>query len=344
MIHYETVGLSYTRTCPLSCGHCITESSPKVQGRMGLAQASEYLKVIPRFSPNVCLTGGEPFLYYQDILELVSEARGLGLNPSIVTGAGWVRGESSTRSRMKALAEAGLHHVCISWDQYHEEFSARERPLRLARLALEAGLIVAVRVVTITEEQKAAYHALFDGLPVYLQFQAPVKVGRAASLSAEHFMFMTQPPAGVCNVILTPVIEADGTVYACCGPSYYAGKSSPLRLGNTFEEPLEDILARARQDPLLELILVAGPHGLYQLLKDHPVGRERFKARPAYTGICELCLDITNDPALVTAARERLADLDAQRLRVAAQLWMKHKLMPIIRKRQTTMKQMEPET
>ncbi|AAU92989.1 radical SAM/SPASM domain-containing protein [Methylococcus capsulatus] len=344
MIRYDLIGLSYTRTCPLTCGHCITESSPHVKGKMQIEQVSEYLKVIPPFASGVCFTGGEPFLYYQDILELVLQAKDLGLKTSLVTGAGWVRGESSTRARIKALAEAGLGHICISWDQYHEEFSARDRPLRLARLAIEAGMGVAVRVVTSTEEQKEAYHALFDGLPVYLQYQAPVKVGRAASLPAEHFTFVAEPPAGVCNVILTPVIEADGTVYACCGPSYYAGKSSPLRLGNTFEEPLEDILARAREDALLELILNAGPHGLYQLLKEHPVGQERFKARPAYTGICELCMDITNDPELVAAARERLADLDAQRLRVAARLWMKHKLRPEIRKKQTTMKQTEPET
>lgn len=343
MIRYDVIGLSYTRTCPLSCGHCITESSPQVKGKMQLDQVSEYLKVIPAFAHGVCFTGGEPMLYYRDILELVSQARDLGLQTSLVTGAGWVRGESSTRARMKKLAEAGLHHVCISWDRYHEEFSARERPLRLARLAIEAGMGVSVRVVTITDEQKEAYHAMFDGLPVYLQAQLPVRLGRAASLPAEHFNFMTEPPDGVCAVILTPVIEADGTVYACCGPSYYAGKSSPLRLGNTSEEPLEDILARARQDPLLELILVAGPHGLYQLLKDHPVGRARFKARPAYTGICELCMDITNDPELVNAARERLADLDAQRMRVASQLWMKHKLMPEFRKKQFSMKQMEPE-
>ncbi|MGI2325478.1 MULTISPECIES: radical SAM protein [unclassified Methylococcus] len=218
MIQYDTIGLVYTRACPLSCAHCITESSPKVRGRMGLEQASDYLKTISLFSPSVCFTGGEAMLYYRDILELVSQARGLGLKTSLVSGAGWVRGESSTRARIKALAGAGLNHVCISWDQYHEEFSARERPLLLARLALEAGLEVAVRVVAISDAQKEAYHAMFDGLPVYLQAQTPIMLGRAASLPAQHFAFRDEPPDGVCAVILSPTIEADGTVYACCGP------------------------------------------------------------------------------------------------------------------------------
>ncbi|WP_282213493.1 radical SAM/SPASM domain-containing protein [Methylococcus capsulatus] len=343
MIQYDTIGLVYTRACPLSCAHCITESSPKVRGRMGLEQASDYLKTISLFSPSVCFTGGEAMLYYRDILELVSQARGLGLKTSLVSGAGWVRGESSTRARIKALAGAGLNHVCISWDQYHEEFSARERPLLLARLALEAGLEVAVRVVAISDAQKEAYHAMFDGLPVYLQAQTPIMLGRAASLPAQHFAFRDEPPDGVCAVILSPTIEADGTVYACCGPSYYASHSSPLRLGNTLEEPLEDILARSRQDPFLEMIHVAGPYGLYKLLKDLPAGEACLKTRPAYSSICDLCLDVTNDPKLVTAVRERIADIDAQRLRVAGRLWMKNKLLPELKKRRTIMKEMEPE-
>lgn len=341
MIHYDMVGFTYTRTCPLACRHCITESSPDAKGHMRVEQASEYIKVIPRFAKGVCFTGGEPMLYYRDILALVPQARELGLRVSMVTGAGWVRSEGSTRARITALANAGLHHVCISWDQYHEEFSSRERPLMLARLALEAGLNVAVRVVTLTDAQKEQYHAMFDGLPVFLQAQAPVKLGRAAWLQTEHFNFVDEPPVGVCAILLTPAIEPDGTVYACCGPAHYSGKSSPLRLGNASIEPLEDILARAVQDPFLEVILNTGPYGLYQLLKEHPVGLARFKARPTYTGICELCQDITNDPELVSAVRERLSDGDAQRLLAVSRLWMEKKLMPEIRKKQCTQKPVE---
>jgi len=50
MIRYATIGLLYTRTCPLSCRHCIIESSPKAQEKMSQSLASEYIKVIPQFS------------------------------------------------------------------------------------------------------------------------------------------------------------------------------------------------------------------------------------------------------------------------------------------------------
>jgi hypothetical protein len=133
------------------------------------------------------------------------------------------------------------------------------------------------------------------------------------------------------------VIEPDGTVYACCGPSYYSAKSSFLRLGNTNVEPLENILHRAAHDPIFEVILNTGPYGLYQLLKEHPLGQKSFKKRRAYTGICELCMDITNDPELINALRERLSEGEMLPFLVASRMWMEKKLLPELRKRQTRM-------
>jgi hypothetical protein len=302
---------------------------------MRVEQVVEYLKAIPPFAGGVCFTGGEPMLYYRDILTLLPRARELGLKASLVTGAGWVRREATARVRIKALAEAGLGHICISWDHYHEEFSPRERAVLLARIAIESGLGVAVRVVTVSQAEMEEYHTAFAGLPVFLQSQAPVKVGRADSLPMQHFNFGKNPPSGVCAVVLTPVIEPDGTVYACCGPSHYSAKSSILRLGNTNEEPLENILSRASRDPIFEIILNTGPFGLYQLLKD--LSPDLVKTRQAYTGICELCMDITNDPELVNALRERLSTNEMLRFLVASRMWMEKKLMPELRKKQTRM-------
>lgn len=332
MLQYSVIGLMYTRTCPLSCAHCITESAPKVKERMRLQQASDYLRVIPRFCSQVCFTGGEPLLYHREIVELTHQAKALGLKVSLVTGAGWVRGEAAARSKLAELVDAGLGSLCISWDQYHEEFSPRERAVALARVATELGLDVEVRTIISANRPKDEFQAVFKDIPVRLQAYPGIALGRAASLPATHFNIADELPTAVCSVVLSPVVEPDGSVYACCGPSHYCQRPSPLMLGHTSAEPLEDILARAVKDPVLEIILNLGPHGLFLLLKDHPVGRARFRARSGYSGMCELCLDITNDPELVDAVRERLADADARRLMVASRLWMDKKLMPIMNK------------
>ncbi|MGD9657149.1 MAG: radical SAM/SPASM domain-containing protein [Methylocystis sp.] len=313
----------YTRSCPLACAHCITESSPQVKERMRFQHARTYVQSIARFGSMLCFTGGEPFLYHREISELIAEAKSLGMETSVVTGAGWVRGEGRARSRIAAMVEAGLNDLCISWDQYHEAFSNRERAVMLARIAVDAGLNVKVRSVISATRSCEADHQAFAGLPVELQTNQLVQLGRAASLPESHFMLSDEPPKGVCSVVFSPVIEPDGSVYACCGPAHYGRKPSPLFLGNASAEPLADILERGLNDPILEIIYNLGPYGLYHLLMDHPVGRERLETRPTYTGICELCLDITGNPELVKVLRERLSGKDAQRLVLASALWRK---------------------
>jgi MoaA/NifB/PqqE/SkfB family radical SAM enzyme len=314
MLKYNLMALMYTRTCPLACEHCISDSSPQVKERMRLREAVNYLDVIAKFCSQLGFTGGEPFLYYRDVAILIAHAKSLDLRTSLVTGAGWVRDEAKARHRVEAFADAGLEGLCISWDEYHEAFAPPEGAVMLARIAVESGLQVCIRTVTSPRCTKDEYHARFAGLPVHFEEQKVVKLGRAVSLPPSYFEYVNMPPKGICQAVYSSVIEADGNVYACCGPAHFCRKPSPLYLGNARVEPLEDILERGLKDPILQVIASLGPYGLYSILKDHPLGRDRFKPRAAYTGVCELCLDIASDPEFVSAIRERLSHVDVQEL------------------------------
>ena len=104
----------------------------------------------------------------------------------------------------------------------------------------------------------------------------------------------------------------------------YSTESSPLVLGNAESEPLGDILARAIRDPILEVISLVGPYGLYHLVQHQCSDRNTYRARASYTGLCELCLEITNVPELVAIVRDRLCDHEAQALVAAARMWRNH--------------------
>jgi hypothetical protein len=325
MIQYATVGLCYTRTCPLNCADCIIESSPKVRGKMERDTAREYLHAIRRFSPEVCFTGGEPMLYYNEVLDLTREAREIGLGTTMVTGAGWVSLEKPNiaRERIRALADAGMRRICVSWDQYHEEFSPREKAQLVVDLVTETGMQCAVRGVIPSTCDWHTQAAPWEGKPVDYEPVKLIKLGAAKALPNDQFYWEEQMPRGICTIVLSPVIEPDGMVYACCGPGRYALKPSPLILGNANEESLDAIFERAVKNPLLEALSLIGPYGMIQLLKDHPATKQHFFQRPRYTGICELCLDITDTPELVAALQTRLEDADARMLMAAARLWLK---------------------
>jgi hypothetical protein len=319
VISYDAIGFVYTRRCPLACRDCITESSPHARGKMRPDQAKAYLSAVGRFAGTVCFTGGEPLLYHQEIAGLTRFAKTCGLRVSVVTGAGWVRSESIARRRMRELGAAGLDDLAISWDVYHEEFSDRERAVLLARVATEEGLCVTVRSVEGAQAESAAHRHDFAGLPVHFESIRLVRLGRAASLPAAHFVAGATPPMGRCSAVLSAAIDCDGTVYACGGPSCYSARPSPLVLGNAGEEPLDTILDRAVRDPLLEVIALLGPYGLHLLLQGTGVA-DLYRERASYSGICDLCLDLTDSPAIVTAIRNRLDDERARALLTAARL------------------------
>jgi MoaA/NifB/PqqE/SkfB family radical SAM enzyme len=330
MIRYSVVGILYTRTCPLSCRHCIISSSPRATEKMTTQMASDLIDQIPEFCDSVCFTGGEPLLYYNEILPLIRQARSLGLRTSLVTGAGWVSTSKPeiAKARMRGLKEAGLQTLCVSWDVYHEEYSRPENAQLLIEEAKAVGIPVTVRGVVSADGAKAEIEDKLVSIQVNYEKIPVIRLGHAEGLPEEHFVFTPTISRGGCSTVLTPVIEPDGHVYACCGPSRGSDRSSPLVLGNVFDEPLESILARAQEDPILEAIERIGPYGLFQLVKDSPGLRDILPKRAAYTGICELCLDLCNIPEVVQRLRERLSDRDAKALVAAARMLQTHAAQP----------------
>lgn len=330
MLEHQFVGLSYTVTCPLACRHCVTESSPRARGRMRFEQARRYLVILPRFTSSTCFTGGEPLLYHREIVEHTRFARELGLSVSVLTGAGWVAQEDQAARKVRELADAGLVEMGISWDAYHEEFSARGHAVLLARLAADAGLRVVIRTTLPAGADDAVYREAFRDIPVYFVPAHLTRLGRATSLAPDEFRRYDEPPHKPCNAVMSTVIAHDGKVYACCGPAYFSAPHSPLVLGNAEEEPLEEILERATHDSLLEVIALLGPYGLYLLLKQSHAAA-LYNLRDSYTSICELCMDLTDTPEIVTALREEMGRRDTQVLLAAARMWTEHRLKPDLR-------------
>lgn len=305
-LRYRSIGLMYTRACPLSCAHCITESAPHVKERMTLAQAKRYVEVIARFAPELSLTGGEPLLAYRELADLIRFARRLGLRVGAITGAGWAKSEREAARRVGLLADAGLATLEISWDRYHEEQVSLDHAVRVAKAATDRDLRVAVRVTSPPGAPDPRYESAFAGLPVTVTHGSLIRLGRARGLPASHFSTSDVVEPGGCPVLLHPVIEPDGGVLACCGPARYADPDSPLRVGNAEVEPLDTILERASADHFLLATHALGPGGVRSLLGagERPASRE-------YTDVCELCLDLasTRHQGVV---RRRMSDFDAR--------------------------------
>ncbi len=83
-----------------------------------LRQALEAVLIWPR-TPQVHLTGGEPFLHFALLLEGARIATELGIPVYVETSAAWCTDETEAVERFGALREAGLQAVLVSCSPFH---------------------------------------------------------------------------------------------------------------------------------------------------------------------------------------------------------------------------------
>jgi hypothetical protein len=122
--------------------------------------------------------------------------------------------------------------------------------------------------------------------------------------------------SGFCTACASPAISDDGRVLACNGPAYFEPPSSPLVVGSLRDRTMTDLVARHRQDVILDTIRTTGPTGLRATLEQVP-GFDAARFRQPYRGICELCQEITRDGEAVAALRSALARPEAAAARLA---------------------------
>lgn len=139
-----------TYSCPLRCAYC---SNPVTHSRPGSALATAAWRRVLREAEELGVvqahfTGGEPLLF-ADLEQLVAEAHGLELYTSLVTS-----GVPLARTRLAALARAGLEHVQLSFQSTRADTARRlagvdklEQKLQVARWVKEMGLSLTVNVV-----------------------------------------------------------------------------------------------------------------------------------------------------------------------------------------------------
>jgi pyruvate-formate lyase-activating enzyme len=306
-----------TRRCNMQCAHCSVESGPKT-GTEGppLADLLEALRSAAASGVDaVNVTGGEPMLREREVLEVLRECCRLGMATRMTTNGFWGRTPERARRTLTALIDSGIGGMTVSYDRFHAAFQGPEPVVNIARAAAESGFMLDVNVTRLADDEEieelVAPFAILPG--VRLRFYDVQPVGAARNLPG--FQLRSEVE-GFCNACGVPALTDDGRVTACNGPSYFLPPDNPLAIGSLSEAPLGELLARHRDDPILETIRTEGPNGLRNAMLEIP-GIESFEFRARYSGMCDLCHHITSSPAAVAALRVALASPGREAQRVA---------------------------
>jgi pyruvate-formate lyase-activating enzyme len=306
------VGLVMTGQCPIGCRHCLASSTMQVLDLPALETHLAWIAQVSRVDrcKSFSITGGEPFLYFQRLLQIVDGCRTQGLRATVVTSAHWATGGEIAADKLKQLAHAGLTGITVSTDEYHQEIVPLANVSRVLYAAKECGISPRVALTYVPRERSAAQvkrdlrrelgqHAL-EGVQV--EAGGIVKLGRAYDLVFPGTRPAEQPKL-VCNA-LGPVIQPDGTVASCCRAPLPS--TSPLIIGDLNAEDFQPIYQRFMSHSIIPFIQTWGLLEMLERLIDEGLATGLGGYRDAREEeICELCQAILSEPAHVAFFAEQ---------------------------------------
>ena len=295
---WRSVGLMLTYKCNAACQFCYYKCGPEKNGLMPIETALAAwcgLEKIAGTNAKVHITGGEPFLYFEHLLELLYQAGQMNLRgPDMIeTNGFWAIDSKIIEQRLKLLDAVGMNKLKISWDPFHAEFVDAGPVGKLFQKARE---LLGPERVLLRWEEYLGRNLGMTGLPesqlrkryVSALQDYPCRfTGRAGGLLAELVSDKTVESLRLENCKKN-FLAAKGVHIDPYG-NVFSGLCSGIIIGNVNEMSLEAIWQRfepATPD-VIGTFFTEGPYGLLNEGLD-----EGYAVRSAYAGKCHLCTDI----------------------------------------------------
>ena len=295
---WRSAGLLLTYKCNCACEFCYYNCGPEKNGLMSIDTAIsvwQSLKILAGDSAKIHITGGEPFLYWERLQEILEEVgnQNLGKVDLIETNGFWATNDKITRQRLKRLNELGMERFKISTDPFHQEYIDIEPINRLAEIATEmfGPERVLVRWRKYLEDpikMKSLSSAEREQKYISAMNDYPCRfTGRAAGKLAELVASKKVEALASMNC-KSDLLGAKGVHIDPFG-NVFSGTCSGIIIGNVNRTELENIWKQfgPAGNEFISTLFNFGPYGLLE-----EAGRLGYKKAKVYASKCHLCASI----------------------------------------------------
>jgi len=135
-------GIMTNYECNAACRHCLYACSPdRSSGYISPQGAEEVCRLLVEGGcRSVHIGGGEPFLNFDGLINLLETAKKFRISVEYVeTNGFWAAEPEKAKQYLKALLKTGADTLCISLDPFHAEYVPYSLPLKLAELCRSVG-------------------------------------------------------------------------------------------------------------------------------------------------------------------------------------------------------------
>jgi MoaA/NifB/PqqE/SkfB family radical SAM enzyme len=295
---WRKAGLLITYKCNAECQFCYYNCSPNQAGLMPadtVLSIWHSLKSLSENTHKLHLTGGEPFLYYEHLIDILTKAKKQNLTPLdlIETNAFWATDDRIILDRLKQLDELGMHRLKISCDPFHQQYIDITLVRRLAQIGAE--LLGADRILV--RWQKYLDHPidiknLSDDQLANIFLQAmkdyPCRLTGRAAANIAHLNDLKPSKDFINKSCKNAFLGAKGVHIDPFG-NVFSGTCSGIIIGNVNQTPLEEIWKNFHpaSDDIIHTLFESGP---YDLLDKFPL-LEALKS-DKFADKCHLCTTV----------------------------------------------------
>ncbi|MGQ9607713.1 MAG: radical SAM protein [bacterium] len=294
--------LLFTYRCTISCKHCLFNCSPKQPNICtNLEDGVKFLKQLRATDRVIHIAGGEPMMYYHQMLKICKIAKEYGCAPHFFeTNASWCINDEITRKRYEEMKNTGIVGVYISSDPYHQAFVNPIRRLRAYDIAVDIFGRENVSAADLSLEQLSEYRDIGQNeerLKEFVIEHTPKLIGRAGeelasfckvrpieSLIYDRLWLSDSVDEGCATEFSSKSmweihIDPYGNIQTCCG----------IILGNAHKKPLLEWMEQDFdiENELIQIVKKEGPFGLLKLAIKHD-----YKLKEGYPQKCNLCWEV----------------------------------------------------
>ena len=288
------IAFGYSTRCNIRCSHCVAAGENPATSKMELARARDIIREMIRAEvKGISFTAGEPFIYFDDLAELVNLCSENKIYTRVVTNSYWAKTPEQARERLHLLSQCGISQLRLSYSRWHQKHVPKQYVLNAVRACEDMGVDAFISFVTDFSEKDDPFEQyLRDN---YLKFfpEPVIYAGRAEVLNQQ--LLFTDYQENCCQ--MNPYLAPDLTMYACCDAGSHFSATNFFRLGSLNDWSVEQLLTKSETSILYNCIRTMGVTTIasYAGMKSRDIVTYRK---------CSLCKKMFNDPETLHALQK----------------------------------------
>jgi len=294
------LAFGYSTRCNIRCAHCVAAGETPAAGKMDHQRAQTIIVEMARTGVGgISFSAGEPFLYIEEISDLVQLCVSLGIYTRIVTNSFWAKDAMAADRLVSGLKETGLCQLRLSFSRWHQQHVPRENVLNAAGSCRKAGLDYFISFITDFSEADEPYEQYLRDNGLKFFPEPVIYAGRASGFPRR--AIATDYQANRCD--MNPYLTPDLEMVACCDAGNHFSETDFFQLGHLDTHSVADLFVKSET------------HRLYNLIRNLGVTAiASFAGMPSREIItyskCELCRLLFNTPETLARLEREVAQLE----------------------------------